>query len=298
MNFRDSHFAETDDLPVDWSYLFSPSDWYVNMEMIQDNFLALVASFAVVAVCSVLFVVIRKLGSNTEWYKSLRFANRLRLSDDQVTIIWILLYIPLAFSAWLIWVYGGEEWNRGLTIYSLHLIVNVLFAVSFWWVQDISLALLNLITLIGVAMFTTSQFNYTLKFASYINTPYLLFLFIYTVQFSYFWYLNEGKELMNITKQLQSGQSLTQVLSAPEKVNDPEVKRRERVNRLIPKDVQEKLKEKVKQARTKVDSNPTSDVEPTTPEKVEEPVTVPEPVKKESTLQKRPAVNVKPAKKK
>jgi len=183
---------------VNWEHIFNPSEWYISAELVQENFVALVASLATVLVAFLAYTVIRAKGVDSEWYKGLKTASKFKLDDTWVYRLWSFTYVTLFASSWLVWVYGGKEWNRALTVYALHLVVNVLFAVSFYWVRDISLALLNLITLIGVAMFTSSQFNAVLHFASYILTPYLVFLLIYTVQFSYFWYLNEGKELMDI----------------------------------------------------------------------------------------------------
>jgi hypothetical protein len=62
------------------------------------------------------------------------------------------------------------------------------------------LALLNILILLGVAMFTSNQFSFTLPFASIINTPYLFWLLYCLIDFSFFWWMNEGKEAMEMVK--------------------------------------------------------------------------------------------------
>jgi benzodiazapine receptor len=189
---------------VNWEYLFDPSSWYITPEVITENFLALAVSIAGVVLAAVIFYFARNQGIKSRWYRDLK-QPRFALKEIQVLRIWFAMYVPLAIASWLVFIHGGQTWNRALTVYALHMLVNVLFAVSLWWVQDLSLALLNLITLIGVAMFTVTQFNSVLKFAGYIQTPYLLWLLAYTIHFCYTWYLNEGKELMDVAKMAKSG---------------------------------------------------------------------------------------------
>jgi hypothetical protein len=62
------------------------------------------------------------------------------------------------------------------------------------------LALLNILILLGVAMFTSNQFSSVLHFASIINTPYLFWLLYCFLDFCYFWWTNEGKEAMEMVK--------------------------------------------------------------------------------------------------
>lgn len=200
----DPQMSQFDQPDVSWEYLFQPSEWYVTPQIIGENYLSLAAAFGAVIVAALVFLFARNQGVKSDWFRKMK-RGRFNISETLAAQAWLAFYIPLGLSSWLVWVYGGKEWNRALTVYSLHLLVNVLYAISLWWVRDLSLALLNLITLIGVAMFTSTQFNGVLKFASFINTPYLLFLLAYTAQFAYFWYLNEGKELLDIAQMMKKG---------------------------------------------------------------------------------------------
>jgi len=191
---------------VSWEYLFQPDQWYITPEVVSENFVSLFLSLAAVGLAALIFMFARSKGIKSKWFRDLD-RGKYYFTESLIMKVWLALYIPLAIGAWLSYVHGGQTWNRALTVYSLHMVVNVLFAVSLWWVQDLSLALLNLITLIGVSMFTTSQFNSILKFAGYINTPYMLWLLVFTVQYGYFWYLNEGKELMEVANLAKGGSS-------------------------------------------------------------------------------------------
>ncbi|KAF0982292.1 hypothetical protein FDP41_011222 [Naegleria fowleri] len=221
---------------VSWEYLFQPDQWYITPQSVSENFVPLVLSLAAVAVAAFVFWFSRNQGIKTQWYRKLE-KGKYYFSETLIFNVWIALYIPLAIGAWLSYVYGGQTWNRALTVYALHLIVNVLFSVSLWWVKDLSLALLNLITLIGVSMFTTSQFNSILKFAGYINTPYMLWLLIFTVQFGYFWYLNEGKELMEAANLARGG-----------------AKKAQKKKKGLPGDVKKKLQQQVQDQKASLSS--------------------------------------------
>jgi tryptophan-rich sensory protein len=230
-DFIDSATDLLEQADVNWEYLLDPSAWYITPEVIGENFLALLASIAGVVIAAAVFYFARSQGVKSKKYRELK-QPKFGLKEGQVLKIWFLMYVPLAIASWLVFVHGGQTWNRALTVYALHLLVNVLFAISLWWVQDLSLALLNLITLIGVAMFTVSQFNSVLKFAGYIQTPYLLWLLAYTIQFCYFWYLNEGKELMDVAKMAKSGGAS----------NQPQ-KKKSGISQKVKSELQEKLKQ-------------------------------------------------------
>lgn len=198
-----SHFEQPD---VSWEYLFQPSEWYVTPSVLAENYLSCAIAFGGILLAALIFLFARNQGVKSDWFRKLKRGTGVWSIADMTTVqAWLALYLPLGLSSWLVYVYGGKEWNRALTVYSLHMLVNVMFSVSFYWIKDLSLALLNLYTLIGVAMFTSTQFNGVLKFASYINTPYLLFLLAYAVHYSYFWYLNEGKELIDQVQAMRKG---------------------------------------------------------------------------------------------
>lgn len=216
---------------INWALLLDPSQWYITPALIQENYLSLLASFGAVFVAFIIFMFSRSQGINSKWWKEMK-VGRIRISDRLVVQMWAIFYIPLAISAWLIWIYSGKQWSRALTVYTSHLIVNVLFAVSLWWVQDLSLALLNLFTLIGVAMFTTTQFGAILQFTSIINTPYLFWLLIYTIYFCFFWYYNEGKEVLDVAA-LKGGKK----------------KPLKKKTGYIPPEAKEKLKKKIEESK-------------------------------------------------
>jgi tryptophan-rich sensory protein len=184
---------------INWKYLFEPSQWYITGEKLEKNYLSLIVSFSVCLFAFAIYLYTKNRGTKSKKWEKIKQSNII-LSDSTITKLWALSYIPLVISSWLIWVHFEGNWTRDMTVYSSHLAVNALFGISLYMIQDISLALLNLFVLIGVAMFTTAQFGNTLYFASFINTPYLIFLSVYALQFCHFWYLNEGDELLSMTQ--------------------------------------------------------------------------------------------------
>jgi len=232
---------------IEWNLMFSPSQWWLTPTMVKENLPTLALTLGSVAFSILFFLFSKSRGDKSEFFLKLKTAKTLKIPDNLVILIWNILYLPLALGAWLVYYYGDKKWSRALTVYSLHMVVNLLFPVSFWWIKDLSLALLNLITLIGVAMFATSQFSNTLYFAGQIQTPYLLFLLMYTIQFCYVWYLNEGKELMDLTKQLggksgaaASGAGKKLLKGPPKSIKD---KLRAKVAQQV-KDMEEESKQK------------------------------------------------------
>jgi tryptophan-rich sensory protein len=184
---------------VNWDLLMQPSEWYIRPDVIMENSTPLLISLGVALLAFVLFLVARSRGVDDPWWRNMK-RTKLAFSPTNFILLWGFFYIPLAVSAWLIYIHSGNQWTRPLTVYAAHLCVNVLFAVSLWWVRDLSLALLNLVTLLGVAMFTSTQFSSILHFASVINIPYLFWLLYCLVDFGYFWYLNEGKDMLDVNQ--------------------------------------------------------------------------------------------------
>jgi tryptophan-rich sensory protein len=226
---------------VNWNYLFEPSQWYITIEKLEQNYLSLIVSFLACFVAYAIFLFTKYKGTQSPKWTKLKIPKGF-ISDSLFVKLWGLSYIPLAFSSWLIWLHFEGEWSRDLTVYSSHLAVNALFGISCWIVKDLSLALLNLIILIGVAMFTTTQFSNTLYFASFINTPYLVFLTLYTIQFCYFWYLNEGKEVLDMTQGKTGEKEKKKVSTIPN-----EIKKELRKKNLTERAKEEKKLKKTKQ---------------------------------------------------
>lgn len=200
---------------VNWDLFFQPDQWYLTPETVSNGFVPLAASFGAVLIPLITFFIFKGYGQGTKWWQDRKTASW-SLSQSNFTLGWILFYVPLALSSWIIWT-QDNDWSRALTVYAIHLLVNALFPVSLWYFQDISLALLNLIILLGVAMYTTSQFASKVHFAYVVNIPYLFWLLYLLIEFSYFWYLNEGKDALDVN-QMKGGKKKKIVKGMPEAV--------------------------------------------------------------------------------
>lgn len=189
----DSYLDSTNEENVDWSLFFDPGQWYITPELVLDKYQSFLFALGGSALATIIYVLFYLYGK--QWWDGQK-RTRFNFSDFTTNLLWCGMHYPLALSAWIIYLENDEEWCRALTIYSITIGVNAVYPISLFAIRDYSLALMNLLILIGVSMFTTSQFNPILPFCSSINTPYLLFLFVYLVQFCIIWYFNEGKKMM------------------------------------------------------------------------------------------------------
>ena len=61
--------------------------------------------------------------------------------------IWVVLYVSMAFAAWLIWI-NSKKQERIMYIYFIHLLVNASWSVVFFALHQIFLALLVVVAII------------------------------------------------------------------------------------------------------------------------------------------------------
>jgi tryptophan-rich sensory protein len=203
---------------VNWEHLFDINEWHITPEVLSEHWQTLLISLSVVVLAFAILLIARAKGISTKWWKDLQ-PSKYSLPESTFLALWFIFYLPLAIGAWLVWIQSGNEWTRPLTVYSALIASSALFGVSLYIVQDISLALLNILTILGIAMFTTTQFGQVLHFASVINTPYLFFLLYLLFDFSYFWYINEGKDALDIN-QLKGLPKKTKVVGMPEDIKE------------------------------------------------------------------------------
>lgn len=199
---------------VNWDFAFQPDQWYFTPETVSKDFLPLLISFAAVLVPLVTFFIFKGYGESSKWWKERKFASW-SVSTSTFVLLWNIFYVPLALSSWIIYTQDYDLTSRTLITYGVLLVVSTVFPVSLWYFQDISLALLNMIILLGVAMYTTSTFATKVHFAYIINIPYLFWLLYLLIEYSYFWYLNEGKDALDVN-QIKGGKKKKIVKGMPE----------------------------------------------------------------------------------
>jgi benzodiazapine receptor len=105
--------------------------------------------------------------------------------------VWTVLYALMGLAAWLVWQRAG--WlaaARPLALFLLQLLLNGLWSYLFFGRQQPGLALLDLLALWLVVLFTLRGFWVSYQTAGLLLVPYLLWL-------SFAAYLNLGFWLLN-----------------------------------------------------------------------------------------------------
>ena len=113
-----------------------------------------------------------------EWYKKLKKATWTP-PDYIFGIVWPILYILMAISAYLIFINKKcNPYCYALTIFFIQLLINLSWTTIFFKLKNIKLALLTLIIIFGLVVYTYVLFNKIDKIASYLLIPYLLWLLV------------------------------------------------------------------------------------------------------------------------
>lgn len=130
--------------------------------------------------------------SVTTWYPTL-VKPALNPPNWLFAPIWSTLYVLMAVAAWLVWRRAG--WNRArvaLTLFFIQLACNLAWSALFFGMQRIDLALLNIIALLVLILFTTLAFARVDAWAAALLVPYAVWV-------AFAVYLNAGIFLLNPT---------------------------------------------------------------------------------------------------
>lgn len=92
--------------------------------------------------------------------------------------VWTLLYIMMGIAAGLVWDKG---WNNrkvrlGLGAFIVQLLLNALWSVFFFGMQNPVLALADIIILLGILILLTTYFYGIRKWAGLLLVPYVLWV--------------------------------------------------------------------------------------------------------------------------
>lgn len=105
-------------------------------------------------------------------------------------IVWTVLYILMGISAYLIYNSDSLYRNNALKTYYFQLIVNLLWSFIFFKFKLLFLAIIWIILLIYLVIKMIIQYKKINKVASYLQIPYLLWLFFALVLNIGFYVLN------------------------------------------------------------------------------------------------------------
>ncbi|MGE3800462.1 MAG: TspO/MBR family protein [Candidatus Kapaibacterium sp.] len=112
-----------------------------------------------------------------EWYQSLA-KPALNPPGWVFGPVWTVLYIMMALAAWLVWRTKGEERPQKIAIglFILQLIANALWSWFFFGLNDLALALVDILVMNALIIATIFAFARVNKTASMMMVPYWLWV--------------------------------------------------------------------------------------------------------------------------
>lgn len=105
--------------------------------------------------------------------------------------VWTLLYTFMGIAAWRIWKQlGFSEGKRELGAFIVQLILNGLWSQIFFNMQNVGLALIEIIILLAAIVVTTVLFFRRDKIAGWLMVPYILWVTFATALNAAIWIMN------------------------------------------------------------------------------------------------------------
>jgi translocator protein len=105
--------------------------------------------------------------------------------------VWTALYVLMGIAAWLVWKNQDEIGRRqALTLFAFQLVLNALWSVVFFGMENPGAALINIAVLWALILATTFAFRRVSHLAAWLLAPYLAWV-------TFASYLNCGIWLLN-----------------------------------------------------------------------------------------------------
>lgn len=104
--------------------------------------------------------------------------------------VWTTLYVLMGISLYLVWSKGVETAGvkTALTLYGAQLLLNVLWSLIFFRMQQPFLALIEIIVLWAMILLTICAFYQISRPAAYLMIPYIIWVsFAAVLNFSIYW---------------------------------------------------------------------------------------------------------------
>ncbi|MEJ7795354.1 MAG: TspO/MBR family protein [Nocardioides sp.] len=93
--------------------------------------------------------------------------------------VWTVLYVLIAVAGWLVWRERG--WDRSLTLWSVQLVLNLLWTPLFFAADLYVAALVDIVLLLVAVAATIALFRRTSPLAAWLLVPYLVWVAFATV---------------------------------------------------------------------------------------------------------------------
>ena len=116
-----------------------------------------------------------------EWYPSLELP-AWRPPNLAFPIVWTILYIAMAYAAWLVWraaERGARGWEGAwlaLSLYGVLLALNLALSFLFFGLRSPALGLLDIFPLAAAILATLLAFKEHSRLAAWLMAPYLLWV--------------------------------------------------------------------------------------------------------------------------
>ncbi len=109
--------------------------------------------------------------------------------------VWTLLYLMMGIASWLVWQKRAQnqaQVRRALGWYGLQLSLNLGWSVIFFGLQQVGLALIEIVALWSTLLITIVKFGRIRRDAAGLLLPYLLWTTFATALNAAIWWLNRN----------------------------------------------------------------------------------------------------------
>lgn len=107
--------------------------------------------------------------------------------------VWTLLYLLMGISLWLIWKSNtpSPQKNNAIILFSLQLFFNFWWSIIFFKFQSPGFALVDIILMLNLILFTILSFSKISKLAAWLLVPYIVWVSFATILNFTIWILNK-----------------------------------------------------------------------------------------------------------
>jgi len=105
-------------------------------------------------------------------------------------VVWTILFFLMGVSLYLVWKETGKDKRRAIIIFFIQLVLNLLWSILFFGLQNPLLALIEIVVLFIAILATIVSFLKINKTAAFLLLPYLAWVGFATVLNYFFYVLN------------------------------------------------------------------------------------------------------------
>ena len=127
-----------------------------------------------------------------KWYRQIKKPSW-RPPDWLFGPVWLVLYVSIAISGWLIWLESHSEGAMlALIVYAVHLVLNGLWSVVFFGMRRPDLAFIEVVFLWLSILATIATFTPVNEIAAYVLMPYACWVAFAVILNFRIWRLNSA----------------------------------------------------------------------------------------------------------